>query len=99
MSNISKIIGKIMHQRLYKFLEESNCFYNLQFGFHLNLSTNNVLLSITENIQTNLDNRDFASGVFIDLKKVFDTVGHDILLKKLEYYSVRGLARDWFSPT
>ena len=84
LSNISKIIEKIMYQRLNNFLEETNCFYNLQFGFRLNLSTNNALLSIIENIQTDLDNGDFAAGVFIDLKKAFDTVDHDNLLKKLE---------------
>ena len=50
LSNISKIIEKIMYQRLNNFLEETNCFYNLQLGFHLNLSTNNALLSIIENI-------------------------------------------------
>ena len=86
LSNVSKIIEKIMHQRLNKFLGENNCFYNncfLQFGFRLNLSTNNALLSIIENIQTDLDSDTFAVGVFIDLKKAFDRVDY-ILLKKLE---------------
>ena len=85
-----------MYQRLNKFLEQTNCFYNLQFGFRLNLSSNNTLLSIIENIQTDLDKGDFATGVFIDLKKASVTVDHDILLKKLEYYGVRGLSKDWF---
>ena len=67
LSNVSKIIEKIMHEGLNKFLEESNCFYNLQFGFRLNVSTYNALLSIIENIQTDLDNGDFAGDVFIDL--------------------------------
>ena len=61
-----------MHQRLNKFLDETNCFYIWRFGFRLNLSTNNALLSIIEIIQTDLDNGDFATGVFIDLKKASD---------------------------
>ena len=94
LSNISKIIEKIIHQKRNKFLEGINCFYNLHFRFRLNLSTNNALLSIIENIQTDLDNGNFSAGVLIDLKKAFDIVDHDILLKKLEYYGLRKLSRD-----
>ena len=81
LSNISKLIEKLMHKRVYSFLEQQNFFYNAQFGFRLSLSTNNALMSITENIQSQLDQNKFCTGVFVDLKKAFDTVDHEILLK------------------
>ena len=53
-------------------------------------------MSITENIQTQLDRGKYCAGVFVDLQKAFDTVDHNILLRKLEYYGVRGIANEWF---
>ena len=54
LSNIVKIIEKLMHQRLNFFLEQYNCYYPLQFSFRLNYSTNNsALMSVVENIQLN----------------------------------------------
>ena len=50
LSYISKLIEKLMYKRVYSFLEQQNCFYNVQFGFRLGLSTNNALMLITENI-------------------------------------------------
>ena len=47
-------------------------------------------------IRNTLDNSKFVCGVFIDLQKAFDTVNHDILLSKLNHYSIREVAFDWF---
>ena len=71
-------------------------YYNFQFGFRLNFSTNNTLLSIVESIKSHLDKNKFCAGVFVDLKKAFDTVDHHILLQKLEHYGIRGVANEWF---
>ena len=43
-----------------------------------------------------MDNRKYSCGIFIDLKKAFDTVNHEILLTKLEHYGIRGVINSWF---
>ena len=53
-------------------------------------------MSLTEDIRNALDNNSFAIGVFIDLQKAFNTVDHEILLHKLNYYGIRGIANNWF---
>ena len=96
LSNIGKIIEKLIHLRLGLFLETRNCYYLFQFGFRLNFSTNNALMSIAENIQTQLDDGKYSAGVFVDFKKAFDTVDHNILLNKLDYYGVNRIPNEWF---
>ena len=78
LSNIGKIIENLMHQRLNFFLEQYSCYYPFQFGFRLNDSTNSALMSVVENIQIQLNNSEFAAGVFVDLRKAFEqwTIGY-----------------------
>jgi hypothetical protein len=96
LSNVNKIFEKLMHKRLYKFLEDQLLIFSKQFGFRLGHSTIHALIDLTEDIRKAIDENNFAIGIFVDLQKAFDTVDHKILLKKLEFYGVRGTANDWF---
>ena len=95
LSNIEKILEKLMYKRLYTFLNKNNVIYNLQFGFRQQYSTSHALVNITENIRKALDKGNIVCGVFVDLQKAFDTVDHKILLAKLNHYGVRGVSNDW----
>ena len=92
LPNISKIIEKAMYTRLYKFLEK----YKKQFGFRNSHSTSHPLVSTTEKIKKSLDNNEYSCGVFLDFQKAFDTVNHELLLKKLHHYGIRGITNEWF---
>ena len=96
LSNLNKIIEKLMFKRLYAFLEQYKCIYDLQFGFRENHSTNHAIISIIQQIQDAIKNNNFAIGVFIDLQKAFDTVNHSILLEKLNHYGISGISNTWF---
>ena len=71
LSIFSKIIGKLMHKRLSKFLEINNVIHSLQFGFRRKHSTAHAPISLTERIKWTIDDGNYGCGIFIDLKKVF----------------------------
>ena len=76
LSIYSKILEKLMYKRLYKFLDKMDAFFSLHFGFREKHSTNHALISMTGTIRNTLDNGKYSCGIFIDLKKAFDTVNH-----------------------
>jgi len=96
LSNLNRIFEKLMYVRLIKFINKHNLLDDAQYGFRSGTSTNHAILDIISTIQQNMDNKLFSCAVFIDLKKAFDTVNHQILLKKLDCYGIRGIINDWF---
>ena len=96
LSIFSKIFEKLMHQRLYNFLEVHEILFQMQFGFRNGHSTDHALISLSERIKYTLDSNRVGCGIFIDLQKAFDTVNHTILLQKLSHYGIRGTSLLWF---
>ena len=92
----SKILERLMYQRLLSFINKHNILYSFQFGFREMHSPNLALIVLVDRISKALENGDFILGLFLDFSKAFDTVNHDILFKKLEFYGLRGKALHWF---
>lgn len=97
LPQFSKILEKVYYRRLEEFLDKGNTISDCQYGFRKKCSTSLALIDFTDNIVSAMDRNEYTLGVFIDLKKAFDTVNHDILLKKLYHVGVRGIAYDWLA--
>ena len=85
----SKILERIIYNRLYSFFSENNILYKKQFGFQKQHLTDHAIVYLVNEILKSFENNCYTLGVFIDLTKALDTVDHNILLKKLFHYAVR----------
>ena len=70
--------------------------YKHQYGFQRRKSTDHAILDLHTNIVKAIENREKSCSIFPDFTKAFDMVNHDILLKKLKYYGIRGFPLNWF---
>ena len=97
LPQFSKILEKLFNNRLKSFMKVNHILSNNRYGFREDHSTNLAIIELIEEITSAIDNSMSTVGVFIDLKKAFDTIDHGILLKKLEHYGIRGIANQWVS--
>jgi len=96
ISVFSKILEKVIHIKLYSYLEQKGLLYPRQFGFRKNHNTEYGILDLLSNIRNAMEQRLYTIGVFLDLAKAFDTVDHSILLKKMSLYGVSEKSATWF---
>lgn len=86
----SKVIEQVINTRILSFCRTNHIIAEQQYGFQKQKSTEMAILNVKDKIIDNFEQKLFTIGVFLDFKKAFDSIEHDILFQKLEIYGIRG---------
>lgn len=95
LPQFSKVLEKPFIKNLDNFLDKYNILSENRYGFRTNRATSLALIDAIENITNALEQKHHTIGLFLDLKKTFDTIDHCILFAKLEKYGIRSITLDW----
>ena len=93
---VSRVFEKIVYDQLYQYLNDNKLLSSCQSGFRSLHSTLTALLEATNSWSVNIDNGFLNGVVFIDLRKAFDTIDHEIILRKLSYFGAGQATIKWF---
>ncbi len=96
LSTLSKLLEKIVSRQLVAHLAYNNLIYEHQYGFQHGKSTERNLIQLTNYLHSALNEKKYALGIFLDLKKAFDVCSHSILIRKLHKLGIRDSALNWF---
>ncbi|MFN9908220.1 MAG: reverse transcriptase domain-containing protein, partial [bacterium] len=96
LSIFSKILEKVVCNRLCSFLETNNILSGAQFGFRPGHSTVHPMVHFVNHLSKALNNKEHSIAIFCDLRKAFDSCDHEILLRKLSGVGIRGETLAWF---
>ena len=89
LTQINKIFEKLIHGRLMTFLNKHSILSNNQFGFRKGHNTSHAINHLNEQVIKSLEKKKVCALLFIDLKAAFDTINHELLIKKLDHYGIR----------
>ena len=89
ISVFSKLLEKLIYNRLIKFVKKNKSYLKIKlYGFRAKHSTDHAILCIIDKIQKTIDDQSYSCSIFLDFTKAFDTVNHQILIKRLGYYGI-----------
>ena len=97
LSLVSKVLERIIHNRLSDYLSRNNLLSNQQFGFRSGFSSQEALLTVTNDWHNLLASNRQATAVFFDIRKAFDSVPHHHILTSLSTFGVSGPLLAWIS--
>ena len=82
LMTISKVLEKVVYNRVYRFLVDTGQIYECQYGFRSQHSCEHAIGQLVGHVIKNLELKKDMISVFLDLSKAFDSLQHDIILKK-----------------
>ena len=94
---LSKVLEHLVHTRITKFLDRHSLLNSSQFGFRSNRNTTMALITTIDYLTQAFQSKKTSIGLFIDFRKAFDCVDHEITMTKLEKYGIRGIPLRWIA--
>ena len=96
LSCLAKIFEKLLYKRLDIFIRMHSIIAPTQYGFRPGLSTMHAVTDVLTLVYDNIHEKKYSALIFLDIKKAFDAVDHNILIAKLKHYGIRGIAKNLF---
>ena len=93
LSVIARLFEKLIHEQLFPYFDDY--LYKNQSGFRPKYSTQTALLNTSNQWLINIDKGEYNLAIFLDLRKAFDIVNHNVLLLELESYGILGIELKW----
>ena len=94
LSSVSKVFERTMYNQIYQYFSDNKLFYQSQYGFRQNHSTEFATIELVDRLISEMENNEIPLNIYLDLSKAFDTLDHAILLEKLKHYGIKDRALD-----